>query len=61
MPSNDKSYKTFVLFVIGSFLVVLGTTLILIWWKDVVSLFKGALGIIFALAGLIVFYYLRKQ
>ena len=60
MSSDDKTYQKFVLYIVGSFLVVLGTTLILIWWKDVVSLFKGALGIIAALSGLIVFYYLRK-
>lgn len=57
-PTN--TYKKFVLFVAGFFVIVLGVTLILGWWPDVVALFKGATGIILALAGLLMLYGMNK-
>ena len=58
--SQKKSYKRFVLFVVGFFVLILGVTLILVCWKDVVTLFKGASGIILALAGLFMLYAVNK-
>ena len=62
MASEDQrnSYKKFVLFTGGFFILVLGVTLILVCWEDVVSLFRGATGIILALAGLFMLYAVRK-
>ena len=57
---SENNYKKFVLFVIGFFVLVLGITLILVWWKDVVALFKGAMGVILALAGLFMLYAVNK-
>jgi hypothetical protein len=45
---------------VGMFVLVLGITLILVWWEDVVSLFKGAIGVILALAGLVTLYAVSK-
>jgi len=53
-------YKKFVLFAVGFFVLILGVTLILVWWMDVAVLFRGATGIILALAGLLTLYALNK-
>jgi hypothetical protein len=56
-----KHYKNFVLFVAGIFILLLGVTLILVWWKDAVMLFKGSVGMILALAGLFMVYAMSKD
>ena len=62
MEKDDqkKNYKRFVLFMAGCFVLVLGVTLILVCWKDVVTLFKGASGMALALAGLFMLYAVNK-
>ncbi len=62
MAKDDQkdSYKKFVLFAIGFFILILGITLVLVWWKDIVVLFKGAVGIILALAGIFMMYAVNK-
>jgi len=57
---QKSTYKKFVMFLIGFFILILGITLILAWWVDVVALFKGAIGTILALAGLLTLYTLNK-
>ena len=44
----------------GIFILVLGVALILIWWPRVVDVFKGGIGIILALAGLLVLYTVQR-
>ena len=62
MEKDDqkKSCKKFVLLVGGLFILVLGSTLILACWQDVVALFRGALGMVFALGGLFMLYAVSK-
>jgi len=62
MPKDDQknTYKKFIMYVIGFFILILGITLILAWWENVIILIKGALGIILALAGLLMLYTLNK-
>ena len=43
----------------GSVLLVAGVALILAWWKDVVFLFRGGVGIALALAGLVTLVMIR--
>ena len=57
---QKSTYKKFLMFLIGFFILILGITLILAWWKDVVILFKGAIGILLALGGLLALYTLNK-
>jgi len=57
---QNKAYKKFLLFLVGVFLLVLGITLILFWWDEVVALFQGALGLVIALSGMVILYYLKK-
>jgi len=45
---------------IGSGILVVGITLVLIWWPEVVSLFKGFIGMALALGGLLVLYMVRE-
>ncbi len=62
MAKDDQksTYKKFLMFLIGFFILILGITLILAWWQDVVILFKGAIGMILALGGLLALYTLNK-
>ena len=62
MEKDDRknSYKKFVLFVAGFFVLILGITLILVCWEDVVALFRGAFGVALALAGLGMLYAVSK-
>jgi len=59
--NESKIYKKFLLFIIGFFILVLGITLILVWFEQVAILFKGASGFILALGGLLMLYGLNKQ
>ena len=63
MEKDDQKnrYKKFVLFVAGFFVLVLGITLILVCWKDVVAFFRGVSGMAFALAGLFMLYAVGKK
>lgn len=45
---------------IGTVLLIGGITLVLIWWPDVVSLFRGFVGMALALAGLVVLYMIKE-
>jgi uncharacterized membrane protein len=58
--NNKNSYKRFVLFTVGIFILALGITLILVWFSEAVMLFKGAVGVILALAGLFMVYAVSK-
>ena len=61
VKDNQKStYKKFVMFVIGFFILILGITLILAWWEDVVILAKGSIGMMLAGGGLLALYTLNK-
>ena len=57
---QNKTFKKFLLFVIGFFILIFGIMLILVWWQYVAFLFKGAVGLILALAGLLMLYGLNK-
>jgi hypothetical protein len=46
--------------IIGFSILVLGIVMILAWWPDVVSFFRGILGMLFAGSGLLVLYSLNK-
>ena len=46
---------------IGGFAAILGVTLILAWWPDVVSLFRGGVGIVLAVGGLLAIYSLNLK
>jgi len=61
MSDDSKNYKSFILGAVGCFLLVFGITLILIFWNDVVSFFKGISGIILAISGLGIIYFLQKK
>ena len=63
MAKDDQknTYKKFLLFVIGFFILILGITLILLWWEDVLALCRGAVGVVLALAGLFALYAINKQ
>ncbi len=53
--------KKGVLFVLGSFILILGVTLVLRYWSDVVILFRAGIGIALALAGLLILYSLGRK
>jgi len=55
-----KEYKTFLMLLLGLFILILGVTFILVWWEDVVSLVRGVFGFALALGGLLVLYSIKK-
>jgi uncharacterized membrane protein len=55
----DRRFKHGQLFVIGVALLVLGVTLILAWWDDLIILFRGGMGFVLALIGLFVLYNIK--
>jgi len=61
MAEDEKqSYKKFLTFLIGAFFTVFGITLILVFFSDVASFFRGIGGMVFALIGLLILYSLSK-
>jgi hypothetical protein len=53
--------KKLILYLLGSFILVAGISLILLWWRDVVILFRGIFGMVLALAGLLALYSLKAK
>ena len=49
-----KNIKRFILFLIGFCILILGVTLILQWWVYLTILFKGIVGVMLALVGLLI-------
>ena len=60
--SLDKKIKSnkAALLVLGFTVLVAGITMVLVWWQDVVSLFKGAIGMGVALGGLLLLYMVKE-
>ena len=58
---KESGFKKFQTFIVGFFLLVLGITLVLSCWSEVVIFFKGIVGFILAMAGLLVLYTLNKK
>lgn len=51
-----KKVSTNALFALGVAVLLSGIVMILAWWPDVVSFFKGFLGIAVAVGGLLMMY-----
>ena len=60
MKNENASFKSLALTVLCVGMLVLGITLTLSWWGNVVVLFKGSVGIILALFGMFGLFLLRK-
>jgi len=58
---TDNQYKNFLMYLSTIFVLILGITLILVWWADVVSLFKGFTGLGLALGAMIMLYVLNNK
>ncbi|MDP8212269.1 MAG: hypothetical protein P9X22_03130 [Candidatus Zapsychrus exili] len=61
MTQEKNGYKKFLMFLIGNLILIFGITLVLVWWKDVILLFKGSIGMILALAGLLMLYIMGQK
>lgn len=57
---TNKPLQNFVKFLIGIILLVIGVTLILCWWPDVVIIFRAMAGMGLALLGLLALYSIKK-
>ncbi|MBF0483865.1 MAG: hypothetical protein HQL25_04070 [Candidatus Omnitrophica bacterium] len=57
---QNGAYKRFLLFVIGSVVLLGGITLILHWWDALVILCKGSIGFVLALSGMFMLYAASK-
>ena len=60
--SLDKKIKSSkeLLFFCGSVSLIVGMTMILVWWRDVVILFRGGIGMFLALGGLLLLYMVKE-
>jgi hypothetical protein len=58
----DKTIKSnkILLFLCGAVCLVAGIALILLWWPDVVSLFKAAGALFLALGGMVLLYMVKE-
>ncbi|MGE0268561.1 MAG: hypothetical protein AB7S78_08925 [Candidatus Omnitrophota bacterium] len=52
--------KTYIKFLAGCFAVLVGVTLILVWFDDLATIVRGSIGFIIAVGGLLVLYSLKK-
>ncbi len=59
MANNTKS-NPLTLFLIGTVILTAGVTLILVWWSDVVQLFRGGIGMLLGVVGLFILYNIKK-
>ena len=59
--SKKNPLKEIVGFPLGSILLILGVCLILVWWRDLVVIFRGVIGIMIALAGLFILYIIGQK
>jgi len=53
-------FKQIFIAITGVCALILGIALILLWWPQVVDLFKGVIGMILALVGLVILYMVRR-
>ena len=51
--------KRFQLFIIGAVLLITGMTLILKNWSEVIIFFKGLIGLVLALTGMIILFFMK--
>jgi len=60
--SLDKKIKSNkpALLIIGSLVLIAGMTMVLVWWKDVVALWRGFSGMAVALGGLLLLYMVKE-
>jgi len=58
----DKKIKEskLALLIGGLGFMILGIVLVLVWWQDVMSLFRGFIGVFIALGGLLVLYMVKE-
>lgn len=56
----SKEQKMQAVFVSGLVVLVIGVSMVLAWWPEVVSFFKGFLGIAAAIGGLLMMYFAKK-
>ena len=54
-------FPKLILYLAGSAMLVLGIALVLRFWADVVLVFRAAIGMVLALAGLLVLYSLNRK
>ena len=59
--SKKNLWKELIGFPLGCILLVTGVVLILLWWKDLVVIFRGVIGFIIALAGLFILYMIGQK
>lgn len=53
-------FKQILIVITGVSALISGIVLILLWWPQVINLFKGVIGMILALAGLVILYIVRR-
>ena len=59
--SKKKFAKKTVLSLVACVFIIIGITMVLAFWPDVIRIFRGGLGIILAFSGLAILYSIRNE
>ncbi|MBI3617756.1 MAG: hypothetical protein HY210_06025 [Candidatus Omnitrophica bacterium] len=54
-------FSKLILYLVGSVMLVLGIALVLRFWADAVLVFRAVIGMVLALAGLLILYSLGRK
>lgn len=60
MGKMRKGIQKTRMMIVGSILLLAGITLVLMWWNDVLALFRGFAGMALAVGGLVVLYMIKE-
>lgn len=59
-PNPAFFWSKAVRFLGGMLALIAGVTLVLLWWNDVMVVFRGFIGVLIALGGLLILYLMQK-
>ncbi|MCB9756970.1 MAG: hypothetical protein H6753_00940 [Candidatus Omnitrophica bacterium] len=59
-PKSSSTFGKILRFILGLSVMIAGITLVLLWWNDVMVVFRGFIGVLLALGGLLILYLLQK-
>ncbi len=58
---SKNNLKEMIGFPLGCVLLIIGIILILVWWQDLLVIFRGVAGFIIAISGLFILYLIGQK
>ncbi len=59
-PNPAFSWSKAARFLVGMLVLIAGLALVLLWWNDVMVVFRGFIGVLLALGGVLILYLMQK-